>query len=110
MLFSVPLTDEPFNAEAVQCIVGDQPVKTVVGPHSINIMSRDKFRALRTLNFMFFTSTMVPTIVEKINFSGQFATKIEFNDKRVSFATIFIREGDEDYLIINRSTADILNI
>lgn len=73
-------------------------------------MSRDKFRKLRTLNFMFYASTLVETTVENIIFSGQFSTKIEYKDKRESFATIFIREGDEDYLIINRLTAGILNI
>lgn len=53
---------------------------------------------------------MVQTTIEKINFLGQFGTKIAYNDKKVSFATIFVREGNEDYLLVDRSTADILKI
>lgn len=109
-------TAEPFKFETeapevtYQCLVGGKPVKTVIGPHSINIMSRAKFRELRNSNIIFFNSTMVPTTIEQIDFLGQFATKIAYSDRKVSFATIFVREGNEDYLLVNRQTADILKI
>lgn len=93
------------------CLIGGKPAAATVGPYSLNIVSRAHFRALRLEKFSFFSSEAVEDLtIGDIKFIGTFGTKIECNDRKLSFASFYVREGDENVIILNRKTAEFLKI
>lgn len=93
------------------CLIGGKSATATVGPYSLNIVSRGHFRALRLEKFYFFCSDRLEDLtIGDIKFIGSFATKIECNNRKLSYATFYVREGDESVIILNRKTAKYLNI
>lgn len=92
-------------------LIGGKSAKATVGPYSLNIVSRAHFRALRNARFSFFSTEAVEDLtIGDIKFIRTFDTKIECNDKKLSHASFYVREGDENIIILNKKTAKLLNI
>lgn len=72
----------------------------------VNLMSREKFRALRSQNHEFFSFDPLPPFMK---FRSNFTAKIGCGNKTL-ISSIFVKEEDDEYLTINKATADRLEL
>lgn len=112
-VFKEPKTVYEHTKLSRTCLVGGMCSRFTVDPSSpANIMSRFHFRALRIQNLESikrFVMATPPVRVGKNEFYGRFAVKVEH--KGVSQEIdIYLREGNEDSIVINRATAELLGL
>lgn len=83
-------------------VIGGMPSKITVEPSNpINLMSTAMFQKMRAGKYLFFTADTLPMKTSSFELCGQFTAKIEIN-KIFQLISFFVKEGTEDYAIINK--------
>jgi hypothetical protein len=112
----IPQTSSSIAAELgmkfYKCEIGGMLTKyTIKQSYPANVISRGLFRKFRDEKHHSQTCDMVPISMENMKFIGHFTTHISGSKLDKQYCISFhIREGNEDFVIINKKMAQLLKL
>jgi hypothetical protein len=105
------LTIQPQNLNFYQCEIGGMATKYVIKQsYPANVISKGLFRKFREEKHHFQTCDMVPISMENMKFTGHFTTLISGPCLKTFYITFHVREGNEDFVILNKRMAQLLGL